>query len=95
MKEQCLKVKRYFKGVAIGFQPVLVNNAKVHKRNLDMPTKSTLIAIALLAVSFFIFPWELFLGIAGGLVIGWNVLEQPAIVRKYWDKATKKISALL
>lgn len=55
-----------------------------------MPSKSTLIAAAILVVSFLIFPWELFAGIAGGLMVGWNVLEQPAIIRKYWDIAAAK-----
>ena len=59
-----------------------------------MPSKSTLIALAILAASFFIFPWELFVGIAGGLLIGWNVLEQPTFVRKYWDMAVAKITSL-
>lgn len=60
-----------------------------------MPSKSTLIALAILVVSFLIFPWELFVGVAGGLLIGWNVLEQPAIVRTYWDKAVVFFKELL
>lgn len=58
-----------------------------------MPSKSTLIAIAILIASFFIFPWELFVGIAGGLIVGWNVLEQPPFVRKYWDIAAKWVAS--
>lgn len=52
-----------------------------------MPSKSTLIAAAILLIAFFIFPFSLFVGIAGGLLVGWNVLEQPAFIRAYWDKA--------
>jgi hypothetical protein len=59
-----------------------------------MPSKSTLIAIAILIGSFFFFSWELFVGIAGGLLIGWNVLEQPPIIRTYWDKAVAYIKSL-
>jgi ABC-type transporter Mla maintaining outer membrane lipid asymmetry permease subunit MlaE len=58
-----------------------------------MPSKSTLIAIAILIGSFLIFPFSLFVGIAGGLLVGWNVLEQPAIIREYWDKAAAWVAS--
>lgn len=60
-----------------------------------MPSKSTLIAIAILIAAFMLLSWELFVGIAGGLLIGWNVLEQPYYVRKYWDMAVEKITSYI
>lgn len=59
-----------------------------------MPSKSTVIAAAILLGSFLVFPFSLFVGIAGGLLVGWNVLEQPAFVRKYWDIAAAKVAEL-
>jgi len=53
--------------------------------------KSAIVAVVLGLIAYNIFPFSLFVGAAGGLLIGWNVLEQPAIVREYWDKVVAKI----
>jgi len=57
-----------------------------------MPSKSTLVALVVIAVAYFFFP-AMSTGIIIGLLIGWNLLEQPAIVRTYWDKAVAKIKS--
>lgn len=54
-----------------------------------MPSKSTIVAIIICVIAYFIFP-ALSTGIIIGTLIGWNVLEQPAIVRKYWDIVAAK-----
>ena len=56
-----------------------------------MPSKSTIVAIIICVVAYFIFP-ALSTGVIIGTLIGWNVLEQPAIVRKYWDMLAAKLN---
>jgi len=57
-----------------------------------MPSKSTIFAVIICVVAYFIFP-ALSTGIIIGTLVGWNVLEQPAIVREYWDKAAAWIES--
>lgn len=56
-----------------------------------MPSKSTIVAIVICALAYFFFP-ALSTGIIIGTLVGWNVLEQPAIVRKYWEMFAAKFN---
>lgn len=55
--------------------------------------KSLIIAIVIIGVTFLVFPTQ-FLGVAVGLVLGWNVLEQPTWVKLAYDWVGKKIAEL-
>lgn len=55
--------------------------------------KSTIVAGIILLVVFFVFPSQ-FLTAAAALLVGWNVLEQPAWVRGFWEWAVQKYGEL-
>jgi hypothetical protein len=55
--------------------------------------KSTALAIIIAVFVYIVFP-ALSTGIIIGLLVGWNLLEQPAFIRKYWDIAVAKFNEL-
>lgn len=56
--------------------------------------KSVFVAGVILIVAFAMLPTSLFIGAAGGLLVGWNLLEQPAKVKDAWTWVTSKIEEL-
>ena len=58
-------------------------------------TRNTIILVVILVAAFFLVPKEAWLYTGVGLLLGWNVLEQPAWVKLYFDKAVAWLRGLV
>ena len=47
--------------------------------------KNTILLIIVGVIAFLVVPKAAWLWMAVGVVVGWNVLEQPTIVKEYFD----------